>query len=114
MTPTPEGPIWIDMTDKTRRFRITPAKPGQLKVQWGKSDGFGMALLYLWGGYGASKSDVRMLSDAIERPQIERDYSQGGMLRPAIKEVPSLAQELEARGYDLSTLKITVDLKATP
>jgi len=97
-----------------KRFRTVPAKRGQLKVQWGKSDGFGPALLYLWGGGGADKCDARILSDAIERPQIERDYDKGTIMNPAIKEVPSLAAELEARGYDLTTLKITIEQKATP
>ena len=97
-----------------KRFRTMPAKPGQLKVQWGKADGYGPALLYLWGGHGADKSDARMLADAIERQILERDYDKGTIINPAIKEVPSLAAELEARGYDLTTLKITIERKATP
>ena len=98
-----------------KRFRTTPAKPGQLKVQWGVPDRGSMpSLVYLWGGDGAAKSDARILSDAIERPQLERDYDKGTIMNPAIKEVPSLAAELEARGYDLTTLKVTIERKATP
>lgn len=95
-----------------KRIRTTPAKPGQLKAQWGRSDaGAKPSLIYLWGGAGASKSDARIIAEALERPVLERDYDNGTFLDPAIKEGPSLAAELEARGYDLTTLKFTIEMK---
>ena len=86
------------------------AKPGQLKVQWGKAERSDEpSLIYLWGGDGAAKSDARVISDAIEGKRFSPTFSGGYEVQP------SIVDELRARGYDLSTLKITISqLPALP
>ena len=85
------------------------AKPGQLKVQWGKAErGDEPSLIYLWGGDGAAKSDARAICDAIEGKRFSPTFSGGYEVQP------SMADELRARGYDLTTLKITVSQSAPP
>ena len=84
-------------------------KPGQLKVQWGKPErGAQPSLIYLWGGEGAAKADARVISDALEAKRFTPTIMGGW------RENPSLADELVARGYDLSTLKITISQLPAP
>ncbi|MBK9496681.1 MAG: hypothetical protein IPO08_19705 [Xanthomonadales bacterium] len=70
------------------------AKHGELKVRWGKLDGESQ-LLYEWGGGGAQKPDARILMSAIEDA-------------PGRPKERSLSEELEARGYDLTTLRFSI------
>jgi hypothetical protein len=80
------------------RPRILKARPGQLKAQWATYErGSAPCISYAWGGDGADKTDGRILSSALEGVAIH-----GGK---------SLAEELEARGYDLTTLKFSIEMK---
>lgn len=77
-----------------RRHRVVTAKPGQLKAAYGRDDCGGVDLQYAWGGNGAQKSDARILSSAIE----DAPVFDGKCLREVLTE----------RGYDITTLKISV------
>lgn len=82
-----------------KRYRIVKAKPGELKAAFGR-DGTRdntPGIQYAWGGGGAQKPDARILSNALEDARVF-----GG--RP-------LVQELEARGYDITTLKFSIQHK---
>lgn len=79
-----------------KRWRTPKAKPGELKIAYGKDCG-DIDLFYCHGGSGADKCDSRMLSHFIE----DVAYFEGRNLR----------QELEYRGYDITTLKFTVQRK---
>lgn len=79
-----------------RRYRITPAKPGELKAQYGRVDG-DLDVGYSWGGRGAGSPDARILSRTFEDTPIF--------------EGRSLRQELEARGYDITTLRFSIRQK---
>lgn len=81
----------------SKRWRAPKAKPGELKIAYGKSEG-DIDLFYCHGGEGASKRDSRMLSHFIEGTT----YFEGRNLR----------QELEYRGYDITTLKFSIQRKA--
>lgn len=71
------------------------AKPGECKITWGRLDRHGApSLLYIHGAAGASKADARMLSHIFEGAKSEDGRT--------------LAQDLEYRGYDLSTLKFSI------
>lgn len=74
----------------TKRWRKLKAKPRQQRVGWGCVAGDSPDLLFAWGGNGACKSDSRMISNALSEEFIT---------------------ELEARGYDITTLKFSVELK---
>ena len=77
------------------------ARSGQIKCQWGKLADADPDLVLCWGD-GTAKADANLLHHALS----SKDYS------PMDKTWhPSLLEELEARGYDLATLKISVEKK---
>lgn len=81
-----------------KRVYVPVAKPGQLIAKWGRpSHGELPDLSYAWGASGAAKSDARILSSAFE----ECDVFDGKSLRT----------ELEARGYDITTLRFSISQK---
>ena len=74
-------------------------KPGEFKISWGRVDrGDYLSLIYSHGGAGASRPDGRMISYIFEGVKNEDGRT--------------LAQELEYRGYDISTLKFSIKQKA--
>lgn len=81
-----------------RRYRVVSAKRGELKAAFGRDDCGNISIQYAWGGGGAQKPDARILCNALEENKVF-----GGQ---------TLAQELEARGYDLTTLRFTIQLAA--
>lgn len=85
------------------RPRYLKAKPGQLVAGWGKSDGM-VDICFAWGD-GVSRSDAHLLNTVFAskrfRPTGISDY----------ETTPSLIKELESRGYDITTLKFSVEKK---
>lgn len=81
----------------TKRYRVPMVKPGQLKVSYGKIPHENPDVLYSHGGNGASRPDARLLSHFFEGIT----YLEGRSLR----------QELEHRGYDIKTMKFTIQVK---
>lgn len=87
------------MTTPRKRWRRVEAKPGELKAAYGRDFcSRDPDIFYAWGGEGASKADSRILMAALE--QIE------------VYEGKSLRKELEERGYDITTLKVSIQKKA--
>lgn len=91
-----------------KRYRKVAAKSGQLTARYG-SDGEGsIDLMYAHGGGGACRPDARMLAGMFEDKRF----------RPSMKNFPgfdqemSLREELEARGYDITTLRFSIQKKA--
>lgn len=81
-----------------KRTRVPKPKPGVLEAMWGKpSRGDDASIVYVHGGGGSSKPDGRILCNAIEGLHV--------------CDGKSLAQELEARGYDLTTLRFSIRMK---
>ena len=93
-------------TTRKKRYRTPTAKPGELKIVFGRVDRHDDPdLCSVWGGGGADKSDARMLMHALTEkrwgynfPSMEREQR------------PSVTEELEARGYDITTLRVSVSL----
>jgi hypothetical protein len=82
-----------------KRIRTVSAKPGHLVAAWGRGDDRGSpAIHYAYGGEGASKPDARILCNALEEVSVFAGKS--------------LAVELEARGYDITTLRFSIQRKA--
>jgi hypothetical protein len=67
-----------------------PAKPKQLKAQWSKRQD---DIVYSWGE-GVSKADSHLLHGALTITMKWGDKS--------------FQEELEARGYDIKTLKFSI------
>lgn len=73
------------------------ANPGELKAAFGRDESGGLDIQYAWGGHGAQKPDARVLCNAIEEAKVFDGRS--------------LSQELERRGYDLTTLRFSIRMK---
>lgn len=80
---------------------VPRARDGQIKAQWGKLADSYPDLCYVWGK-GTSRADARLLHNMLSlKPYM-----------PLTKEFcPSFLEELDARGYDITTLKISVEKK---
>lgn len=85
-----------------KRTRRVQAKPGQLVAAWGRAGEEGRGerpdIQYAWGGAGASKPDGRILCNALEGAKVF--------------DGKTLCAELEVRGYDLTTLRFSIERKA--
>lgn len=77
-----------------RRFRKPKAKPNELKIAYGKTPHDNPDLFYCHGGEGAHRCDARLLAHFIEGATYFEDRN--------------LRQELEHRGYDITTLKFSI------
>ncbi len=79
-----------------KRFRAPKAKPGELKVAYGKHEG-DLDIFYCHGGEGAARCDARMVAS----------YFEG--LKGAFER--NMKTELMARGYDITTIKFSIQQK---
>lgn len=86
----------------TKRFRAPKAKPGELKAQYGKLPHDKPDLCFAWGE-GVDSADARLLNDALTS---KRHRPMANVWDD------SLIEELEKRGYDITTLKFSVQKKA--
>lgn len=88
----------------------TKRKPADLRVAWSKRE---QALMY-----SGSKSTGGLVSLFLEGVKLLDAYGMRHGLaarihRPDPSDDRTLAQELEARGYDLTTLRVSIRKKAT-
>ena len=92
------------------RKRRPKAKPGELLAYYGAYAGEVEPDLRLaWGGGGASKADAHFLCFALsDEPAKAVKYSDKSQDYP----FRSLIAELEARGYDLNTLRFSICKKS--
>lgn len=70
------------------------AKPGEIKAGWNARE---RDVGFAWGGDGASKADSNLLYGALCFKSVLGDKT--------------LVQELEARGYDLTTMRFSIRRK---
>lgn len=100
-----------------KRWRAPKAKPGELKMQWGKLPHDSPDLCTVWGGGGANKRDANLLHYMLccQRQRMvygEEREKNGGY--PVVFD-PSFIDELKARGYDITTFKFSIQkLPAAP
>lgn len=100
----------------TKRYRRRHAKPGQLLIYYGKLPHDGPDVIYAWGGGGANKRDASFLTYALSGKRQRMVYGDervrnGG--HPLVFD-PSVLEELEARGYDITTIKFSIMKKEVP
>lgn len=89
-----------------KRLRVPKAKPGELRACWGKADRWsGPDICYAWGD-GVPRADGRLLHNTLSSERMTVDFPNTGH-----KWVPSFVQELEERGYDLTTLRFSIQRK---
>ena len=92
-----------------RRYRTPVAKAGEVKIVYGKADRYDAPdLCAVWGGGGADKCDAGMIMHALTEQRTGYNLT---LMKPEPR--PSLVDELEARGYDITTLKFSIQRKAT-
>jgi hypothetical protein len=94
---------------KRKVWRRRSTKPNTVAVYYGRDDDGAIGLIGGWGD-GARRGDAMFLMWALgedrNRPSFETF--------PGLKKEPSILAELEARGYDLTTLKISIERKQEP
>jgi hypothetical protein len=89
-----------------KRYRRPKTKDGQIIVRRGKIDGdVDMCIFY---GDGVPSCDRALVLNVLCSPRQRTDLS---TMRPVFD--PSLMDELEKRGYDIETLRFSIQKKAT-
>lgn len=81
-----------------KRYRAPKAKDGEIKAQWGKLPDDVPQICFAWGNWehGTMKPEVNLLH-----------Y----LLTLDVHEGNNILEELEKRGYDLTTFKISIQKK---
>jgi len=90
-----------------KRLRKPKMADGELRIYWGREPHGNPEIMFAWQGDRSMKRDARLLhfmmdtrhSDPYEKP-------------PFSQMRPSLFEELDARGYDLTTLKFSIMKKS--
>lgn len=81
-------------------------KPGELVVLWGYADGNGPDICY-FAGEGVPRWDQRLMHNALTGQSLQpMEAIKGNMVFDK-----SLLDELTDRGYDLSTLRFSIQKK---
>jgi hypothetical protein len=83
-----------------RRWRKVKAKPGQLVMQYGRDDDGEVDVVFAWGE-GCSKRDGALLHWRIGSDNLNHKMEVD----------QSLLKELDARGYDLTTIRFSISKK---
>lgn len=91
---------------KTKRLMAPKAKKGQLVDKWGKVDGGFPDLCYAWGE-GCDRADGRLLHWALATERCHPDTE----APLGVEFTPSFTDELVKRGYDLTTIKFSIQKK---
>lgn len=86
----------------TKRWRTPTARHDELLMQWGRMPKDVPDICYAWGP-GCERADARLLHCmlASQKPDVRAHPLFSKML-------PSLLEELEARGYDLTTFRLSI------
>jgi hypothetical protein len=97
-----------------KRYRRPKTRPGELIAQWGTVEGMPPNLCY-FRGTGIPNPDMHLLHDVLFGPRIRLnlDAPLGSTRCNWTLHEPSFLEELEARGNDVTTLRVYVRKKAT-
>ena len=86
---------------------VPRARPNQLKAQHANTADNGEDIHYFWGE-GTSKTDAHLLSWALNHRPLMTNLA-----GEIIGYEDSLLQQLQQRGYDLKTLRFSIDKTST-
>ena len=92
-----------------KRLRTPKLQDGELRMYWGREcRGSVPEIMFAWQGDRGMKHDANLLHYMMcsKRPDLTATPLFSVMQ-------PSLIEELDARGYDLTTLKFSIKKKAT-
>ena len=92
-----------------KRLRAPKLKDGELRMYWGRpSRHDNPDVVLAWQGDASMKHDTNLLHYHLcskhPDPHVRPIFS---------KMLPSLIEELQARGYDITTLKFSIQKKVT-
>lgn len=87
-----------------KRYRALTARPGELKLGWGREDRYNNPGIMVAWGDGVARANGSYLLNAL-------CYGTFGPEGAREEMRPSFIKELEERGFDLSTLKISIQKK---
>ncbi|WP_374349202.1 hypothetical protein [Chitinimonas sp.] len=91
-----------------KRFRRPKLKDGELRVYWGKLPHDCPDVIFAWQGETSMKGDSRLLHYYLAGQQPDP------FVTPLFSKMrPSLIQELEARGYDITTIEFRIRKRET-
>jgi hypothetical protein len=86
-----------------KRLRTPKLKDGELQIYWGREPRGIPELMFAWQGDRAMKRDTHLLHYVMASRHPDPHVS------PLFSKMrPSLFEELDARGYDLTTLKFSI------
>lgn len=89
-----------------KRYHTPKAKPGELRALYGKADRWsGPDVCYVWGE-GVPGCDARLLHSTLSNKRLTLDFPNAGH-----KFEQSFVDELEERGYDITTLRFSIQKK---
>lgn len=91
----------------SKRFRRPKLKDGELRVYWGKLQHDAPDVIYSWQGDRSMKGDSALLHYHLGSKH--PDWHQTPLFS---KMNPSLLEELEARGYDITTIRFSIMKKS--
>jgi hypothetical protein len=97
-----------------KRWRIPKVRPGELAVKFGKPGRWNTTpdVCYCWGpGVNQCDGSLLYLFFGVDRLETDYDAPLGSPRYLWTKSAPSLLKELEARGYDLTTLRFSIQKK---
>lgn len=87
-----------------KRYRTPAAKPGEIKIVYGRLDRHNSPdLCVAWGPGTDMKCTGRLIMNAITEKTLRPKFP-----GPGYEYEPSLVDELEARGFDIETLRISI------
>lgn len=84
------------------------AAPGQIKIKYGKREGD----LFICHGDGTSRADALLLVGAVKDRVLDADFGTHYNLEADGHMTDGILAQLEARGYDSTTLEISIRKKA--
>ena len=95
--------------------RSPKIRPGQLRLWYGRIDGDSPDVCGGWGGAGADKCDSHLMMGLFTSKRLALVYGEEARkLGSNYKWERSFIEELEARGYDISTIQFSIQRKVIP
>lgn len=84
------------------------ASDGQIKLKYDKRSGD----LFFCYGEGTARADALLLLGAVKDPVAEPNFQEAYKMEVEGRMTPSILDQLEARGYDPTTLEVSIRKKA--
>ena len=93
--------------------RRPTVREGELHIYWGKADQHSGVDVVYHNGLGTHQGDLRLLHSVLgcQSQHLNWDAPTNASRHDWVKYEPSLWDELESRGYDLTTLRFYIRKK---